>query len=108
MRTAQPEPIELLPDADERKRDESVVDAPARRVALEVSVLRLAEAGLRPSRPKGAINRKRVQRLMRVMGIEAVYPKPRERKRDIRLKGQDGEFLCERFNGVLYFCSFLG
>lgn len=34
------------------------------------------------STPKVAINRKRVQRLMRIMGIEAVYCKPRTTRRD--------------------------
>jgi putative transposase len=34
------------------------------------------------STPRQPINRKRVQRLMRIMGLEAVYPKPRTTRRD--------------------------
>jgi putative transposase len=34
------------------------------------------------STPRRPINRKRVQRLMRMMGLEAVYPKPRTTRRD--------------------------
>jgi putative transposase len=32
--------------------------------------------------PKLGVNRKRVQRLMRIMGLEAIYPKPRLSRRD--------------------------
>jgi putative transposase len=34
------------------------------------------------SQPRAPVNRKRVQRLMRVMGLEAVYQKPRTTRRD--------------------------
>src|ERR1044072_1488243 len=34
------------------------------------------------SQPRAPVNRKRVQRVMRVMGLEAVYQKPRTTRRD--------------------------
>src|SRR5580692_1052485 len=66
----------LSPRGGHRRR-RSGLDAADRRIASEVAVLRLAANGVRtqPGRRHG-INRKRVQRLMRVMGIEALVPRP--------------------------------
>jgi len=54
----------------------SGLDAADRRIASEVAVLRLAGMVFELNQAGHGINRKRVQRLMRVMGIEALVPRP--------------------------------
>ena len=62
-----PEDLDLM-----RKIDELYTDDPSRGSR---SIRRqLGRQGIR-------VNRKRIQRLMRLMGIEAVYPKPRTTRR---------------------------
>jgi hypothetical protein len=54
-------------------------DAPHRRTASRAAVLRLAMDGVRTHqgiKEGRGVNRKRVQRLMRMMGIEAMVPRP--------------------------------
>ena len=59
-----------------RRGGRSGGDAPHRRTASRTSVLRLAANDLRAQQRRPWVNRKRVQRLMRVMGIEALVPRP--------------------------------
>src|ERR1700727_1986372 len=67
-----------LPPQARRRGGRSGGDAPHRRTASRTSVLRLAANDLRTQqgRPWGQPQVKRVQRLMRVMGIEALVPRP--------------------------------
>ena len=59
-------------------RRRSGSDAPDRRAVSGEAVLRLAQDDVRPQRGRsqGRRNRKRVQRLMRVMGLVALVPRP--------------------------------
>src|SRR4051795_1182276 len=104
MRAARPEPLEPLLRAGERDGRGPAADATHRRAVHRLPVLRQpaddgvadpAGRGGQPqtgaSGPRGpwggrqawltqqgeSVNRKRVQRLLRVMGLEAIYPKPR-------------------------------
>ena len=56
--------------------DDLARDAPDRRTASRASVLRLAAHDLRTRTEGRGVNRKRVRRLMRAMGIEALVPRP--------------------------------
>ena len=72
MRTARPGSGELVLRAGRRNGVEPEVDANDQRAYLKRPYF-----GSRRIADEIEVNRKRVQRLMRVMGLEAIYPKPR-------------------------------
>src|SRR3954463_41479 len=76
MRAAEPGPLRGVPAGCGRGRDGPGADAPDRRAVPGSSVPGLAPDGAELSREGERVNRKRVQRLMRLMGIEALGPKP--------------------------------
>src|SRR3954463_172774 len=76
MRAAEPGPLRGVPAGCGRGRDGPGADAPDRRAVPGSSVPGLAPDGAELSREGAPVNRKRVQRLMRLMGIEALGPKP--------------------------------
>ena len=77
MRTHGSEPIELLPLAGHRVGGEPALDAVDRPAVLEDPVLRQpADDGFFGAF-RETVNRKRVQRLMALMGLDAIFPKPR-------------------------------
>src|SRR6266853_3573122 len=71
VRTAGSAALDLLLPAAAGDRGEPAPDAPARRAVPEMPVLRSRKMAVELE-----INRKRAQRLMRILGIEAHYPKP--------------------------------
>jgi putative transposase len=61
----------------EREPGEPGIDASDRRAVFEVSVLRLPPDGRQLRREGVSVGRHRVRRLMRLMGLEAIYQAPR-------------------------------
>ena len=78
MRTSGSQPLELLPPAGHRVGGEPAPDAADRPAVPQDPVLRQpADDGVPWSVPGETVNRKRVQRLMALMGLEALFPRPR-------------------------------
>ena len=78
VRAAGAEPVELLLRAGRGDGGEPAADAADRRAVHGPPVLRQpADDGAGWSSKGEEVNRKRVQRLMRLMGLEAIYPKPK-------------------------------
>src|SRR4051794_13813489 len=71
MRTAGSAAFELLLSAATGERSKSASAPPTRSVVFEAPLLRQPQNGCRTG-----VNRKRIQRLMRILGIEAHYRKP--------------------------------
>ncbi len=77
MRAAGGAAVELVLPTASRERGEPGADATAGRAVHADTVLRQpADDGLAAEHGH-AVNRKRVRRLLRLMGLEAIYPKPR-------------------------------
>jgi len=77
MRVARVAALDFLPSACRREQGESVPDAATGRTLPGVALLRSRKFAVVLGREwRQPISRKRVQRLMRLMGIEALYPKP--------------------------------
>ena len=72
VRVVGPEPLERVLRAGGRVGRESGADA-----RIDEQYLETPFYGSRKMAETFGVNRKRVQRLMRVMGMEAIYPKPR-------------------------------
>src|SRR5271163_4084772 len=76
MRAAERGALGGLSAATRAFRRRSGSDAPDRRAVSGEAVLRLAQDDVRPQREGRGVNRKRVQRLMRLMGLEGLVPRP--------------------------------
>ncbi|HEY2382321.1 MAG TPA: IS3 family transposase [Terriglobia bacterium] len=72
--------IQLVLQILGRKRRGFRVDAADRRAVYEDAFYGSRRMTFELGKQGGMVNRKRVQRLMRLMGLEAIYPKPRYRQ----------------------------